>query len=139
PPDRIARQAASLLGYYPLPNIEPGSYNYQAALVTAVHQDAIQTRVTLPAFARNQVFGSFAYQRTATDSANVFGFTDASEVSGVDTAVNWARRYSQRFLVRARSPFTLLTTQLTPYFANRTNVSGDAGIAGNAQDPANWD
>ena len=27
---------------------------------------------------------------------------------------------------------------MTPYFANRTNVSGDAGIAGNNQDPINW-
>ena len=26
----------------------------------------------------------------------------------------------------------------TPYFANRINISGDAGIAGNNQDPINW-
>ena len=56
----------------------------------------------------------------------------------MDTAVNWSHRYSQSFLVRARYQFTRLTTQLTPYFANRANVSGDAGIAGNAQDPVNW-
>ena len=27
---------------------------------------------------------------------------------------------------------------MTPYFANGTNVSGDAGITGNNQDPVNW-
>jgi hypothetical protein len=27
---------------------------------------------------------------------------------------------------------------VTPYFANRVNVSGDAGIVGNDQDPVNW-
>ena len=27
---------------------------------------------------------------------------------------------------------------MTPHFANRTNVSGEAGIAGNNQDPVNW-
>jgi hypothetical protein len=138
PRDRIAPQAASLLGYYPLPNIDTGGYNYQAPLVTAVRQDAVQTRVTQPPFGRNQIFGSFAYQRTTTDATNVFGFMDATEVSGVDTAINWSHRYSQRFSIRARYQFTRLTTQLTPYFANRTNVSGDAGIAGNAQDPVNW-
>jgi hypothetical protein len=84
------------------------------------------------------MFGNFAYQRTTTDSTNVFGFMDATEVSGVDTAINWSHRYSQSFSLRGRYQFTRLTTQATPYFANRTNVSGDAGIAGNAQDPVNW-
>ena len=138
PPDRISRQAASLLGYYPFPNVDSGPLNYQAALVTVVRQDAIQTRMTLPAFSRNQMFGNFAYQRTTTDSTNVFGFMDTTEVSGVDTAINWSHRYSPSFVARSRYQFTDLTTQVRPYFANRTNVSGDAGIAGNAQDPVNW-
>src|SRR5207302_180597 len=30
------------------------------------------------------------------------------------------------------------TTRVTPYFANRTNVSGNAGITGNDQEPASW-
>jgi hypothetical protein len=138
PRDRIAPQAASLLGYYPFPNLDTGRYNYQAALVTAVRQDAIQTRVTQPAFGRNQMFGNFAYQRTTTESTNVFGFLDATEVSGVDTAINWSHRYSQFFSMRGRYQFTHLTTQVTPYFSNRINASGDAGIAGNAQDAVNW-
>jgi hypothetical protein len=138
PRDRIASQATSLLGYYPLPNVETGRVNYQVPLVTVIRQDAVQTRVTQPPFGRNQLFGNLAYQRTTTESTNLFGFTDANEVSGVDTAVNWSHRYSQSFLLRARYQFTHLTTQVTPYFANRTNVSGDAGIAGSAQDPVNW-
>jgi len=138
PRDRISPQAASLLGYYPFPNLDNGRFNYQAALVTAVRQEAIQTRVTQPAFGRNQMFGNFSYQRTTTDSTNVFGFMDATEVSGVDTAINWSHRYSPFFVARSRYQFTHLTTQVTPYFANRTNVSGDAGIAGNDQDPLNW-
>ena len=138
PRDRISPQAASLLNYYPLPNAGTGGFNYQTPVVTAVRQDAIQTRVTQPPFGRNQIFGNFAYQRTTTESTNLFGFMDANQVSGVDTAINWSHRYSQSFSLRARYQFTRLTTQLTPYFANRTNVSGDAGIAGNAQDPVNW-
>jgi hypothetical protein len=138
PRERITPQAASLLGYYPFPNLDAGRFNYQAALVTAVRQDAIQTRVTQPAFGRNQIFGNFSYQRTRTASTNVFGFLDATEVSGVDTAVNWSHRYSQSFLMRGRYQFTRLTTQVTPYFSNRINASADAGIAGNAQDAVNW-
>ena len=138
PRDRIAPQAAALLGYYPLPNLDAGRFNYQTAVITAVRQDAIQTRVTQPAFGRNQIFGNFAYQRTSTDSTNVFGFMDTTEVSGIDTAINWSHRRSQSWLIRGRYQFTRLTTEVAPFFANRTNVSGDAGIDGNAQDPANW-
>src|SRR6185503_18966960 len=50
----------------------------------------------------------------------------------------WSHRYSPFFVARSRYQFTRLTTQVTPFFANRTNVSGDAGITGNAQDPLNW-
>ena len=53
-------------------------------------------------------------------------------------AINCSRRFSQFVSLRLRYQFTRLATETTPYFANRTNVSGDAGIAGNNQDPANW-
>src|SRR6185436_13402308 len=51
---------------------------------------------------------------------------------------NWSHRMSQFWTVRLRYQYTRLTTTVTPYFANRTNVSGDAGILGNNQDPINW-
>ncbi|MGH9398218.1 MAG: TonB-dependent receptor, partial [Terriglobia bacterium] len=31
-----------------------------------------------------------------------------------------------------------MATRMTPYFENRENVSGEAGISGNNQDPINW-
>ena len=139
PGNRISPQAAALLAYYPLPNIDPGGrYNFQTPLVTVTRQDAVQSRLTQPPFGRNQLYGNVAYQRTTTESTNVFGFTDAGTVSGIDTAVNWSRRFSQSFSLRLRYQFTRLDTEVTPYFANRTNVSGEAGISGNNQDPVNW-
>jgi len=139
PDGRISPQAAALLGYYPLPNIGPGGrYNFQAPLVTFTRQDAIQSRLTQPPFGRNQFYGNVAYQRTTMASTNVFGFTDPSTVSGIDAAINWSRRFSQSFTLRIRYQFTRLDTEVTPYFANRTNVSGEAGITGNNQDPVNW-
>ena len=52
--------------------------------------------------------------------------------------MNWNRRFSQFLQLRMRYQFTRQTTTVTPYFANRTNVSGDAGITGNNQEPVNW-
>ena len=40
--------------------------------------------------------------------------------------------------LRLRYQLNRVATESTPYFSNRTNVSGDAGIAGNNQDPVNW-
>ena len=94
--------------------------------------------MTQPIDNRNQLIGLFAYQRMATGQTTLFGFNDASAVSGVDTSVAWTHRVKQFLSVRLRYQFTEVTNSATPYFANRTNVSGDAGITGNNQDPANW-
>ena len=40
----------------------------------------------------NQFFGNLAYQRATTEATNLFGFKDATDTSGLDTAVNWSRR-----------------------------------------------
>ena len=98
PRDRLSPQAAALLGYYPLPNLDaPGRYNYQRPIITGTRQDSVQTRLTQPGFGRNQVFGTFAYQRTMTDVASVFGFEDSTRVTGLDAAINWSHRFSQFF------------------------------------------
>ena len=140
PPARLSPQAASLLNYYPLPNVDAGGlFNYQAPVLETKHQDAAQARVSQPlSGGRNQIFGNLALQRTTTDAGNVFGFVDSSRASGIDATVNWSHRFSQLLSLRLRYQFTRLTNTVTPFFANRTNVSGEAGISGNAQDPIDW-
>ncbi len=137
---RISPQAAALLNYYPAPNLDAaGRFNYQTPVLATTHQDAAQSRFSqVLSGGRNQVFGNLAYQRTTTDTTSVFGFADSSRVSGLDTTVNWSHRFSQAQSLRLRYQFTGLTTTMTPYFANRTNVSGEAAIGGNNQDPINW-
>jgi hypothetical protein len=140
PASSISPQAASLLRYYPLPNADGGGqFNFQNSTPVTVHQDAAQTRFTkVFDSGRHQIFGTVAYQRTTTDAASIFGFTDSTLLSGVDTTVNWSHRMSQFWSTRLRYQFTHLATDVTPFFANRTNVSGEAGIGGNNQDPENW-
>jgi hypothetical protein len=140
PAARISPQAASLLNYYPLPNLaEGGRFNYQAPVLETRHQDAAQVRLSqVLTGGRNQLSGMLALQRTTTDTGNVFGFTDSIRASGIDTNVNWSHRFSQLLSLRLRYQFTRLSNDVTPYFANRINVSGEAGIAGNDQSPVNW-
>ena len=37
-----------------------------------------------------------------TSTASVFGFDDTTEASGLDTAINWSRRFSQFVTLRLR-------------------------------------
>ena len=139
PAARIVPQARSLLQYYPLPNVaNADGPNYQAPVVTATTQDHLQAAVNGSVARRNTVAATLAFQRAAADSAGLFGFLDTNRQSSVTATASWNRRVSPRLSWRLRYQFTRAATDVVPFFANRTNVSGDAGIAGNNQSPENW-
>jgi hypothetical protein len=139
PRDRISPQAAALLGYYPQPTFaSPTGINYQAPILNATRMDSVTSRVTQIVNQRNQVLGTASYSRTTVDSRSLFGFDDETRTSATDVNLMWNRRISQFLSVRTRYQYSEQTTNATPFFANRTNVSGDAGITGNDQNPENW-
>ena len=139
PSQQISPQAAALLGLYPQANLAAGGgFNYQTPVLVTTHTNSIQARLTESFNSKNQMFGTVSYLRTTTDADNLFGFTDTSRVSTLDAAVNWSHRFSQFLSLRTGYHFTGISTDTTPYFADRTNVSGTAGISGNNQDSVNW-
>lgn len=138
-PEQLSPQAQALLNLYPMPNLdEGGRSNYQAPVLSANHQDSVQLRVTQPINQRNQLLGTMSYQHTGADTTSLFGFVDETTTSVLDTSVTWTRRFNQFFSIRPRGQFTQVRNETTPFFANRANVSGDAGIIGNNQTPINW-
>jgi hypothetical protein len=139
PPSRISPQAQALLALYPLPNF-PGSsrYNYQVPAITATHQDALQSRFDKTINGKNQFSGMFAFQSTRTDVPNVLGYSDSNSSLGLNARVAWTHRLSPGLFVNIGYQFSRLSVRTTPYFANRTNISGLAGIEGNNQAAVNW-
>ena len=137
PRDRISPQATALLAYYPLPGTD-GRFNYDAPIVTATRQDAFQSRFVQSPNTRTQVTATVNYQRGTTDSSTILSFLNSRENSGIDTQANWTYRLSQFMTLRGRYQFTRQTNTALPYFASLTNVSAEAGIRGNNQDPINW-
>ncbi|MEZ2348837.1 carboxypeptidase regulatory-like domain-containing protein [Terriglobus sp. RCC_193] len=138
-PVPISQQAAALLALYPLPNITGNtSYNYQTQAVTGVHADALQSRLDKSIGRRDSFFGGFAFRNLRSDNANLFQFRDATRTLGIDTNVHWQHRFPHQLFVDTSYRFTRLRTNVAPFFANRTNISGNAGITGNNQDPTNW-
>jgi hypothetical protein len=139
PQSRVSPQAQALLNLYPLPNFNGNSrYNYQIPILSPTHQDALQSRLMKNFNMKNQLYGRFAFQDTRTDTPNVFGFLDTTDILGINTAANWSHRFNQRWSLNLGYQFSRLATRVIPYFENRENVSDQAGISGNDQNPSNW-
>jgi hypothetical protein len=140
PQNRISSQALGLLSYYPLPNFTSSNlrYNYQTALVNANNQDNINARISHTLNTKNQFNGSFAFQHSDGDTINVFGFTGGNTQRAMNTGVNWTYHFTSRNINTFGVNFSRNTQNNSPFFANRTNVSGMLGINGNNQDPNYW-
>jgi trimeric autotransporter adhesin len=136
---RVTPQARALLNLYPLPNFNGNSaYNYQVPVVGNTHQDSVQLRLNKALNIRNLFAGYFDSQNTRTDNVNIFGFLDDTEALGLNAGANWTYRPNPRYSMTFRYQFSRTSTRITPYFANKLNVSAAAGIGGNNQDPVNW-
>jgi outer membrane biosynthesis protein TonB len=138
PQSLISPQALSLLRFYPLPNFESGQYNYQVPIAGRMDQDSLQSRLSKGIGRYNQVFGNFGYQNTRNQTNNIFNFLDRTATVGYSINVSWMHRFNNRIFTTSNVTFSRQTMDVAPYFANRENVSGDAGITGNLQSPLYW-
>jgi len=139
PTSRISPQALALLSFYPLPNFAGSTrYNYQVPLLNATNQDAMQARLNKTIGQRNQIYGRFAFQDTRSSNPSLFNFLDTSALLGLTADANWSHRFGSHVFTTMGYQFSRLSTHNTPYFENRENVSGNAGISGNNQSAINW-
>lgn len=135
----IDPQAKALLSFYPLPNVSNGTrYNYQIPIILPTHEDRLQARLNKQLNAANQMWGTFGFLSTRSSTPNLFNFVDHSAALGIATSIYWQHRFSPRFYITSGYQFSRYRIQLTPFFADRENVSAQAGITGNNQDPTNW-
>ena len=135
----VSPQAQALLNLYPLPDLAGNSrYNYQTQVLNETHLDAMQSRLERSIGHRDDLYGGFAFLSSREDISNLFHFRDTTDTLGLDVKANWSHVYLHQFEVVLEYHFTRLRTQVQPEFANRENISGNAGIFGNDQDPTNW-
>jgi trimeric autotransporter adhesin len=135
----IVPQAQALLNLYPLPNFSGGTrYNYQTELLGNTHMDSLQTRYNKTIGRKNFFSAQFALQSNRSDNPNLFGFLDTSRYFALNGTINFRHSFSPRFFTNFGLGFNRYLGQVVPFFANRDNVSGKAGIEGNNQSPLNW-
>ena len=138
-PVPVSPQARALLALYPLPNLEGSTrYNYEASLLSDSHQDALQSRLDKTISHRDSLYGGFGFQSIRANNESLFSFIDTTDTLGLDANVNWQHRFERQVFVTLGYHFTRLRTELLPHFAYVTNISGNAGITGNDQDPSEW-
>jgi hypothetical protein len=135
----VSPQAAALLQLYPKPNITgTPRYNYQVPVLNSSHQDALLSRLDKTLGRKDELYGGFNFQSTRAGSTSLFGFTDTTDTLGINTNIHWSHRFSQHLFLYSSYQFSRLRTHIAPYFQNRQNISEEAGISGNNQDPTNW-
>jgi len=135
----VGPQAKTLLQLYPLPNLS-GSlpYNFQIPVLNSSHQDVVQLRLDKTLGNKDQLYGRFNLQSTREGNTNLFSFVDSSAVLGINSGINWSHRFSPQLILFAAYNFSRLRTLIRPEFENRQNISAEAGISGNDQDPSDW-
>jgi trimeric autotransporter adhesin len=135
----VSPQAAALLNLYPLPNVTGNPrYNFQIPVLNSDHEDLMQARMDKSIGRRDQIYGTFNFESIRADAVNVFRFVDSTDTLGLNTNVNWSHRLNPHLFLYSGYHFSRLRALVRPEFAHKQNVSGDAGISGNNQEPANW-
>jgi hypothetical protein len=139
PAGQFSPEAQALLSFYPLPNFTGSTrYNYQIPLVGIGNQTNVNSRITHTINAKNQVNANFAFQQSDSTTPNLFGFVDSTSSTGYNSGAQWTYHFTTRLISNLSYRFSRLAAQTVPYFANQTNVSGQAGILGNDQVPQFW-
>lgn len=139
PLERISPEAAFLLNLYPLPNVAGNSrYNYQIPVVGATHNDSIQAGFGKGNVLNNYYSGSFSIFSARSDNQNLFGFLSKDRTFGTSANLGWRHSFTQRLYSNFGYAFSYASLETKPFFGNRVNISGLAGITGNNQEPLNW-
>ena len=138
PADRISPQATALFAYYPLPNTTTEGANFQRAIATGTRQGSARFQTWYALTRRDRIHGDVSGRRSVAESVNLFDFTDARRQNSFDAKIDWTHTFSQRLQMTSRYRYMQSVATLTPFFANRIDVSADAGIAGNDRSSVNW-
>ena len=140
PANQISPQAKYFLQYYPLPQFTAAGsqYNFEEPTVTKSVQDQFSARVNKPINNKSSLNFLYGMQLNANDNYNVLSWVDTTKVTAYHGNVAYNRNFTRTFIGRFTLDYTRYAVHTTPFFANKTNVSADAGIVGNDQSPNNW-
>ena len=118
PLSRISDQALKLLPLFPLPNFNgQARYNFQVPIVSGMHQDAVQFRSNRQFGRKDNLTGTLMWQKTRTDTPNLYGFLANGRMQNLQTNVNWRHNFTSRFYVSLGYQFSRSSNRNIPFFS----------------------
>ena len=83
---------------------------------------------------------NFNVQYSGNDSTSeqLFGFKDTSSGYGMSATAGWSHSFKPRFNNNASLAFSRNISKGTPFFAYKSNIEGELGIAGTDQSPLDY-
>ena len=139
PANRISATATALLKYFPNPDLSSAAQNYQTSLTGRNNSQNINSRISnVKIGSKDTINGGVGYQGTSSISPNLFQFTDTGSGRGINANLAWSHAFTTRVINNLRYTFSRNRQLSSPYFANRTNVAAELGIAGTSQSASDW-
>jgi hypothetical protein len=139
PANRIDSSAASLLSYYPLPNLFTAAQNYQTSWAGSNNSNTLNSRLSnIRIGAKDRLNFNLGYQGSSTRTPNLFEFVDTGSNRAISTGLGWSHTIDAQVTNNLQFSFSRQRQQQLPFFAGLENVAGSLGINGTSQNPLNW-
>jgi trimeric autotransporter adhesin len=136
PVDCISRLARQMLQYVPLPN-QPGlTRNYRLIASNPSNTQNLNARVNTSVTQKDTLAVAFNLQERNSQSFEPYGCCNSTDGQGINTNINWRRRFGNRSFNNLRLSFNRNTTTGLPFFTD--NVASQIAIAGASADPRDF-
>lgn len=138
PSSLLSPIALGLLNFYPLPNQPGTANNYQYETAAARNSDNVGLRIQRNITAKDRLSANVQYQRRNGNTAQPFGYSDATDGYGLNTRLQWTRNYSATIISNTGVTFNRNYNRILPFFSTLPNIAAELGIAGTSTNPLDY-
>ncbi len=140
PQSRISPIAQSLLTYLPLPNqnIAGVNQNYRFIASNPNNPWNLNTRINTTLTPTDTLALTLNVQKRQAETFETFGCCDIVNGQGINTNLNWRRRFGNRSFNNVTLSFNRNTNTTVPFFANGPDIAAQLGIQGASPSPLDY-
>jgi hypothetical protein len=139
PTNRLNSASLGLLNYFPQPTYPNlTTYNYAISESTPSMTNSIGVRLQGSVTNKDRISFNEQYNRSSSTTEQLFGFDDTRKGYGLSSTAQWTHIFKPRINNSASLAFSRNLSTTTPYFAYKTNIEGDLGIAGVDTSPIDY-
>ncbi len=139
PVSRLNAAALALLNYYPTANLPYSARNYQTSWTGHSNSYNLNSRLSnIKLTSKDRLNFGIGYQKSDSETPNLFQFLDTGSGSGVNSNLGWSRTIRTTLVNSVQLSYSHMRQQSSPYFAGTENIAEQLGILGTSQNPMNW-